>query len=157
MSSGAFAWTTRTAISVRRWRLRTSGADLGCSWVASVTVHGVERGGCVTRLAGVAVLKCVWDVDWRGRLESASCAVELLYERGAQVPRFLMFGYASNTGTWSLQEPLDGTAVSILDAGLVRDVVAFNELQAGARDGAGRLFDGLSTSSARSPMTPLAA
>jgi hypothetical protein len=90
---------------------------------------------------GVAVLKCVWDHDWRGRLASAARVVDTLYARGAPVPRFLASGHIPGVGTWYLQELIDGARVDALDCALVGDVVAFTDLQAGGQDSAVELFD----------------
>jgi hypothetical protein len=116
----------------------------GGSWELAGRLGRGAWGGawrCRNAAGFVAVLKCVWDTDWRARLESASRAVDLLHVRGAPVPRFLSFGYATDVGTWSLQEMLGGSAVSLLDAGLAQDVIAFNSLQVDVDDASERLFD----------------
>jgi hypothetical protein len=79
----------------------------------------------------VAVLKCIWDSDWRSRLESARRVVDLLRARDAPVPRYLASGFDRQVGTWCLQEHLPGDRVEELDMSLVGEVLRFSDLQAG--------------------------
>jgi hypothetical protein len=77
--------------------------ERGGSWeLVGRLGHGAWGGAWRVRDAAgrVAVLKCVWDTDWRGRLESASCAVELLYERGAPADPPPSPSLADAVATW---------------------------------------------------------
>jgi hypothetical protein len=74
-----------------------------------------------------AVLKCVWDTDWRPRLETAIEVVERLRARGAPIPRFLASGYLDGTGTWYVQDHLDGTPARQLAPTLLAQVLEFIE------------------------------
>lgn len=79
----------------------------------------------------VAILKCIWDSDWRLRLESARQVVEGLRTRNAAVPRYISSGFDPKVGTWYVQECLRGVRVEELDHRLLRQVVDFVSLQAG--------------------------
>jgi Phosphotransferase enzyme family len=79
----------------------------------------------------IAILKCIWDSDWRLRLESAQRVVEFLRSRDAPVPRYLAAGFDARVGTWCLQERLQGSRVAELDGPLLRDVLKFSDLQVG--------------------------
>lgn len=85
------------------------------------------------------VLKCVWDTDWRDRLELAMGVVDRLRERGAPVPRFLEYGHDERLGTWYLQERVGGKPLPQLTSSVLPAVLAFVDLMAGltpARDAA---------------------
>jgi aminoglycoside phosphotransferase (APT) family kinase protein len=88
-----------------------------------------------------AVLKCVWDVDWRDRLESAARVVDALAARGAPVPRYVASGYDEALGTWYLQEHLAGDRVRRLTPALLADVLELNALQAGVGEETEAAFD----------------
>jgi hypothetical protein len=79
----------------------------------------------------VAVLKCLWDADWRDRIASASRVVDVLASRGAPVPRYLVSGYTPELGTWYAQEYLSGQRIEQLSASLLADVFSLNDMQAG--------------------------
>jgi aminoglycoside phosphotransferase len=78
----------------------------------------------------LAILKCVWDSDWRLRIESARQVVEALHNQDAPVPRFLATGFDPEVGTWYVQERLEGNRVEELDPRLLGEVIAFSRLQA---------------------------
>jgi Phosphotransferase enzyme family len=69
-----------------------------------------------------AVLKCVWAIDWRPRLELATAVVDRLRERGAPVPRHLAWGYEDGIGTWYLQERVGGEPAQQLAPALLTQV-----------------------------------
>jgi hypothetical protein len=77
-----------------------------------------------------AVLKCIWDVDWRTRLSTAARVVDELRDRGGPAPRYLHYGFVDGVGTWSLQERLPGRSVKQLTRHLLIQVLHMNELQA---------------------------
>jgi aminoglycoside phosphotransferase len=84
------------------------------------------------RLGHDAVLKCIWDVDWRTRLSMAAAVVDEFRDRGGPAPRYLHYGYIDGMGTWSLQERLPGRSVKQLTGHLLGQVLHMNELQARA-------------------------
>ena len=81
------------------------------------------------RLHHHAVLKCIWDVDWRTRLSTAAKVVDEFRDRGGPAPRYLHYGYIEGVGTWSLQERLPGRSVKQLTRQLLNQVLHMNELQ----------------------------
>jgi aminoglycoside phosphotransferase (APT) family kinase protein len=89
----------------------------------------------------VAVLKCLWDADWRDRIASASRVVDVLASRGAPVPRYLVSGYTPELGTWYAQEYLSGQRIEQLSASLLADVFSLNDMQAGADESHRELFN----------------
>jgi Phosphotransferase enzyme family len=89
----------------------------------------------------VAILKCIWDSDWRLRLESARQVVELLRTKKAPVPRYLAAGFDPEIGTWYVQERLRGTRVEELDLRLLGEVASFIDLQAGLGTNLSGAFD----------------
>jgi Phosphotransferase enzyme family len=77
-----------------------------------------------------AVLKCLWETDWRRRAELATRAVQALRERALPVPMMLGSGHVPEVGTWLLAEYVPGSPVSQLTPALAADVVRFVEATA---------------------------
>jgi hypothetical protein len=73
-----------------------------------------------------AVLKCVWDADWRERLTTAVGVVEAL-RADSRVPQFRAIGHVDGLGTWMLVDHLPGRPVSWLDPALLGDLLAFSD------------------------------
>ena len=85
----------------------------------------------VQRRGTMAVLKCIWDVDWRPRIRLAADVVERIRERDDRVPRFMDYGYLADHGTWLLQEFIAGAPIPQLTPDLLTDVLALGRNAAG--------------------------
>ncbi|MFN2483484.1 MAG: phosphotransferase family protein [Candidatus Limnocylindria bacterium] len=84
-----------------------------------------------------AVMKCVWDTDWRAQLVCAERVVEALQRRSAPAPRFRAWDFDAAVGTWFIVDWLAGTPVEQLDERLLSDVLEFSDLAADAAVGPG--------------------
>jgi hypothetical protein len=123
--------------------LAAAGEALGEWSLVGRVGHGAFGGAweVANRNGHRAVLKCVWDADWRPRLATAADVVDRLHARGALVPRFLACGYAPEHGTWYLQELLDGSSPARLDPSLLGDILHLSDLQAQACEHVPAAFD----------------
>lgn len=111
-------------------RYRSLGALAGGEVGASSAIDHVGRR---------VVVKWEWpaDVDRLGRLRNAARVVARLRSRGARLPEYLVVEPVGD-GVLVVQERMPGTAGDDVPASLLQDLVAHNQLQAGAaRGGAG--------------------
>ena len=80
---------------------------------------------------GRAVLKVIWDADWRARADLAVKVVEALRKRDLPVSAMLAIGHVPAAGTWLLTEYLMGSRVEQLTPALVADVIRFSDATSG--------------------------
>jgi len=79
-----------------------------------------------------AVLKCLWDEDWRRRLKASSLLVERVRARGVPAPRYLLSGWEDGVGTWYIQDWCRGEPLAQLTMPLLDEVIALSDRLIGA-------------------------
>jgi hypothetical protein len=72
-----------------------------------------------------AVLKCIWDIDWRPRVVVAAAVVDRVRARGLPVPLIHHWGFLPGIGTWLVADYLPGRTLSQLDPVILPQALAF--------------------------------